>query len=293
MQQGEYMKSPVTRYTDKNNTLKVETFYHIVAEPGENPWSFPLHLHDDLLEISLITNGRALFECDHARYVLEQGDLVVKNAGVLHSEISSPHDGFEQYCLGISGVFEDGMPPNTLVPEGVSPVIHTGSAFDFLRSMTAYLYELRADSSVNSSDLIRQAVENELSLINMLILNAAEATWSDEYCELVASAVEYIDTHVGETMSLESLSKQFYVSTYHLAHKFKDDVGCTVNQYILNRKLGEVQRRLVFTDDPIKEIAADCGYTSLQYFYSVFKKNVGCTPVEIRNYYNRVRAGAR
>ncbi len=282
------MRAPIKRYTDYNNTLKVETFYHIIAEPGAKPWSFSLHNHDDLLEISLIVSGKADFECDRVRYTLVPGDLVVKNAGTLHSEFSSPEEGFEQYCLGISGVSTDGMPANTLVPEGISPVIPTGNAFDYLRSMTAYLYDISADPAMKSSELTRQAIENELSLINMMIMNAVEVSENASHSQLVADVLDYVDTHVYEVMSLDSLAKQFFVSTYHLAHKFKEEVGCTVNQYILNRKLGEAQERLVFSSDPIKQIAADCGYTNLQYFYSVFKKHTGNTPAEMRHYYNQI-----
>lgn len=282
------MKAPVRRYTDDNNTLKVETFYHIIAEPEGKPWSFSLHNHNDLLEISLVVAGKADFECDRIRYTLVPGDLVVKNAGVLHSEMSSPTDGFEQYCLGISGVHADGMPPNALVPEGISPVMSTGNAYDYLKSMTAYLYEISSDNSIKSSDLTRQAIENELSLINMMIMNAVEVSEESGHSQLVADVLDYIESHVGEVMSLDSLAKQFYISTYHLAHKFKDEVGYTVNQYILNRKLGEAQERLVFSNDSIKQIAADCGYSNLQYFYSVFKKNTGNTPAEMRHYYNQI-----
>ena len=81
------MRAPIRRYTDDNNTLRVESFYHIIAEPGKEPWSSSLHSHDDLLEISLIVAGKAFFECSRVRYTLVPGDLVVKNAGVLHSEI--------------------------------------------------------------------------------------------------------------------------------------------------------------------------------------------------------------
>lgn len=284
------MRAPIRRYTDDNNTLRVETFYHIIAEPGNKPWSFSLHNHDDLLEISLVVAGKASFECDRIKYTLVPGDLVVKNAGVLHSELSSPEEGFEQYCLGISGVKADGMPPYTLVPEGISPVMPTGNAYEYLKSMTAYLYEISSDKTIKSSELTRQAIENELSLINMMIMNAVEISEQSSHSRLVADVMDYIDSHVADSMSLDTLARQFYVSSYHLAHKFKDEVGCTVNQYILNRKLGEAQERLVFSTDPIKQIAADCGYTNLQYFYSVFKKNTGNTPAEMRHYYNQILA---
>lgn len=283
------MKAPIKRYSDENNTLEVVSLHHIVVKPGSDPWRFPLHNHSNHLEISLVVSGKASFEIDHARYTLNSGDLVVKNAGTLHSETSSVEEGFEQYCIGISGIMNPGMDPDTLVPDSISPVIQTGSAFDYLRAMTAYLYNLSSDDALKASGLAKQAIENEISLINMLISNAVEVSDHTPHSELVEDVLNYIDTHVGETLSLETLARQFYVSTYHLSHKFKQEFGCTVNQYILNRKLGEAQQRLVFSDDPIKKIAADCGYSNLQYFYTVFKKYTGSTPAETRHYYQNVR----
>ncbi len=284
------MKAPVKRYIDQDNTLEIKTFYHIVAEKNDKPWSFSLHSHKDLLEISLIISGKASFDCDHISYTLVPGDLVIKNVGVLHSEISSPEDGFEQYCLGISGVSAPDMPPNTLIPDDICPVIKTGKAFDYLRSMTSYLYEISSDPSVKSSDLTKQAIESELSIINMLIMDAVEVSDQTVHSDIVEKVLNYVDSHTNESMSLDSLSKQFYVSEYHLAHKFKEETGRSVNQYILNRKLGEAEERLVFSSDSIKQIAADCGYSNLQYFYSVFKKSTGCTPAEMRHYYEQIRA---
>jgi LacI family transcriptional regulator len=45
----------------------------------------------------------------------------------------------------------------------------------------------------------------------------------------------------------------------------------------------------VFQNTPIKEIAADCGYSNLQYFYPVFKKNTGTTPREFRDSYRKIQ----
>ena len=169
------------------------------------------------------------------------------------------------------------MPPNSLIPDGISPVIHTGKAFDYLRSMTAYLSEISSDPGIKSADFTRQAIENELSLINMMVADAVEISSQISLSPLISDVLDYIDLHVSEAMSLKTLAEHFFVSTYHLAHKFKEETGCTVNQYILRRKLGKAQESLVFGKDPIKKIAADCGYANLQYFYSVFKKHTGNT----------------
>lgn len=279
-----------SKSTCADSALQVESFYHIVAEPGGKPWGFSLHSHDEMLEISLIVSGKAELECERVKYTLIPGDVVIKNAGVLHSEFSSPAEGLELYCLGISGVRVNGLPPDALIPDGVCPVISSGAAFDYLRSMTAYLYDNFSDPSIASSGITIQAIENGLSIVNMIMMDAVERSKTASHSQLISDVLDHIDTHVEEAMSLDTISKRFYVSSYHLAHKFKDEIGCTVNQYILNRKLGAAQERLVFGSEPIKEIASNCGYSSLQYFYSVFKKNTGSTPAEMRHYYDRILA---
>jgi YesN/AraC family two-component response regulator len=111
-----------------------------------------------------------------------------------------------------------------------------------------------------------------------------------KYSSLIAGVLEYIDTHFSEPLSLDSIAKNFFVSSYYLAHKFKSETGYTMKQYILNRQLGEAQSLLVFSDISIKDIASICGYSNLQYFYSVFKKSVGSTPNELRNFYKNIKA---
>ena len=279
------MKTPVKCYKDLDNEIRIESFYHIVNDKDADPFIFPLHYHEDFLEISLIISGEADFVYDRVNYKVRPKDLVVKNAGILHAEMSSPEGTFEQYCLGISGVHMPDLDPNCLLPPGASPVIQTGDAFDYLRAMTGYLYRIHRDPAQKYSELIRNTVENGITVVNMLIEDAVEASGQKHYSDLITSVLDYLDTEDGLRSSLDDLAKKNFVSSYYLAHRFKKEVGCTVNQYLLNRKMGAAQTRLVFTDDPIKEIAIDCGYSSLQYFYSVFKKNVGITPTDLRNRY--------
>ena len=74
------MKAPIKLYNDDNNTLCVETFYHIIVKPGEDVWSFPMHQHDDFLEILLIVAGKAFFECERVKYT-DQNWIFEPNKG--------------------------------------------------------------------------------------------------------------------------------------------------------------------------------------------------------------------
>ena len=98
----------------------------------------------------------------------------------------------------------------------------------------------------------------------------------------IEKVLQYIDAHFEKNISLDTVAKEFCLSPYYLARKFKMDVGYTVNQYIQSRRLGKAEQRLAFEDTPIKEIALECGFSNLKYFYSLFKAKTGHTPNEFR-----------
>ena len=70
----------------------------------------------------------------------------------------------------------------------------------------------------------------------------------------------------------------------YIAHNFdkKLTLQDLSSSYITECRMGEAERSLVFTNDDIKMIALRCGFSDIHYFYKVFKKNSGMTPMEFR-----------
>ncbi len=50
----------------------------------------------------------------------------------------------------------------------------------------------------------------------------------------------YIDEHLSEDLSLERLAAELFVSKYHIAHVFKDEIGMSIHQYISKKAAGKV-----------------------------------------------------
>ncbi len=63
----------------------------------------------------------------------------------------------------------------------------------------------------------------------------------------------------------------------------KEEVGETIHAMIHAEKLEKARSLLISTTLSINEISQMCGYPSLQYFYSVFKKAYDTTPKEERH----------
>lgn len=103
--------------------------------------------------------------------------------------------------------------------------------------------------------------------------------------------------YTGADFEISPHELQFYVFLDHIAHisgkvlylsissgkMIQKYTGYSISQYVIERRMGEAQRMLIFEDISIKEIALAVGYENIQYFYAAFKKSTGVKPLEFRN----------
>lgn len=98
--------------------------------------------------------------------------------------------------------------------------------------------------------------------------------------------VDYIENHLDENLSLDSIAEEFNYSKYHLSRMFVNIVGFPVHHYIQRRRLTEAARLLIFTDKPIMEIALFAGYETQQSFSVGFRALFKCSPQAFRKKQN-------
>ena len=94
--------------------------------------------------------------------------------------------------------------------------------------------------------------------------------------------LHYLDEHYTETISLDFLAEEFYISKYYLAREFKKEYGTTIIRYVLAKKITHAKELLRYSNSSIEEIARLCGMDDASYFNKVFKKMEGCTASEYR-----------
>ncbi|MBV7388745.1 DNA-binding transcriptional regulator [Pasteurellaceae bacterium TAE3-ERU1] len=99
---------------------------------------------------------------------------------------------------------------------------------------------------------------------------------------LVMKAMHYIRLNACLGIKVEQVLDYVKTSRSNLEGRFKDTLGKTVHQVIHDEKIQRACHLLSATDISINEIAEMCGYPSIQYFYSVFKKIYHTTPNNFR-----------
>ncbi len=130
------------------------------------------------------------------------------------------------------------------------------------------------------------------SLLNTLFLTAYRKNGSEnrpetEKQDQIGAIVDYIHHNYFTDLSLESLSKIFYISPYHLCHEFKKHTQRTLVDYINVTRIMNAQRRIMETNKTLTEICHLTGFSNLTHFNRVFKQITGITPSEYRKNYRQ------
>jgi AraC-like DNA-binding protein len=94
---------------------------------------------------------------------------------------------------------------------------------------------------------------------------------------------KYIDNNVYKRIKLSELAEIAGLSTGFLDRIFKEIIGETPVSYINKGRIEAVKKMLLETDKSVKQIAYDCGFENDVYFYMLFKKIEGVSPLTFKD----------
>lgn len=83
-----------------------------------------------------------------------------------------------------------------------------------------------------------------------------------EWSESISEAINYIESHITEELTIADIAKQAIISPYYFQKGFSMLCGFTVGEYIKRRRLTLAGSEIVSTDRKIIDIALEYGYDS-------------------------------
>ena len=106
---------------------------------------------------------------------------------------------------------------------------------------------------------------------------------------LVKAVMEYIDSTLPATITLQDLSSNFFISKGHLCRVFQKEIGVSILSYITLLRIQRASYELINSDRSISEIAEHAGIEDANYFSRVFRTRMGMTPTEYRETYRNAQ----
>jgi AraC family transcriptional regulator len=95
-------------------------------------------------------------------------------------------------------------------------------------------------------------------------------------------ATDYLHGHFHETVSIADVAQAVGVHPAHLARVFRTHKGTTIGHYLRSLRIEVARRQLVSSDHPLREIAADAGFSDQSHFSRLFRTATGNTPATYR-----------
>lgn len=99
---------------------------------------------------------------------------------------------------------------------------------------------------------------------------------------LVRQALQFMEQHYQEAISLADIAAALHVSSAHLSRKVKQETNQNVTDILHGLRLSSAKHRLSDSDDGILAIALDNGFPSVEHFHRIFKRHTGVTPKQWR-----------
>jgi AraC family transcriptional regulator len=92
----------------------------------------------------------------------------------------------------------------------------------------------------------------------------------------------HIDTAMGSTIRVGDCARIAQLSVSHFARAFKISFGETLARHVITRRVERVQEMMLFTNDPLSQLAAACGFADQAHLSRTFRSRVGQTPAAWR-----------
>jgi AraC family transcriptional regulator of arabinose operon len=224
--------------------------------------------------LGFILSGQGYVQVGSQAYIARQGDVFILPAGCYH-EVSSDPSHKEQWSyiwLNISGNWIlKVLEAYQLLPHVVTPDCGLESLFQ--------------EAITNAQQKSVDEMQSELQINLMRIIVSLSETLrkrGEALTSTVHAIKQFLDNSILHPFDVIQLSEQIGMSTKQMNRLFKREVGTTIYNYVISKKIESAKLMLLGTQLTISDIGYKLGYEDPHYFSNLFQSKTGVRPSAFR-----------
>ncbi len=233
-------------------------------------------------EIYVFLGGKNAYKkIEGTLYPLHSGDIIITRDAESHSMELDPSEPYERFSLHFNPEIIMKIDPegSLLKPFNERPLgkLNLYSPSDFPSPLASMLMESMMQQS---SDPHRHLTANLIAFLNELCTafeNKSRDNKDFSTNALGERVIAYINRHLSEDISLDTICKRYYISKPQLCRVFKTSTGSTVWEYITVKRIMNAQKMISSGIAPTRA-AAMCGFNDYSVFYRAYKRRFGVCP---------------
>ncbi len=287
-QQRQYMKSPdyeIYNYSDKPG-LKVQPHAH------------------DFYEIYLLLSNAIDIAGNNQLYHAKNGDIFLFSPNALHYPTNFDIPDGSQYhriVFWISYSFweqfiskEPGLNYmwDCAKEHGILHIRPDLNSSKLLYSLFLRLIDEKENTDLLNKTMIFSLMGEIFVHINRIIFHSDNFPNRTPITDLFNNILYYIHSHIAEDVSLETLSRHFFVTKGYISRIFHEYMDISVHQYVLSLRLENACNKM-HSGISILQAAEESGFPDYSCFYRAFKKTFSVSPRQYMQNYICGHPGAK
>lgn len=276
-----------------NNTLEHWDITAYGFSHAQNSTSFEIAAHSHLsLEIFICLSGQVKYVVEGKTYQPQYGDIILVYYDDTHHVQVQDDSVYDRVVINLFPEFMKAHSTKNELDEcfyKASRQKHhllrpNAEEFDAIVKLIVQIKQELQGQFFASPLMVRNYLLSIVVLLNRCGGTAGQTADDRKiiYNEKIDKVVQYINENHTKELPLDALSRQFYISKYHLATEFKKYTGFSIHNFITKKRLTTAQI-LLNKSMRLQDIVYACGFNDYSNFMRTFKREFGITPTEYRN----------
>ena len=219
----------------------------------------------DCYDLTFMIKGSMTYGGNGKRYVLNQNDALLLKPGTVRTRLvgSEPVEYIS---------FNFTLLPETEIklPEYMPKCINN----DIKKLVSAFPHRHLSP--------YRHSKEKAVNMLNYILFELSDTTLINSSNEHVAKIINYIDEHITEKTSLQTISQKIGLTKEYTAFIFKKETNRTLTDYVNERKILIAKDLILSNAMSLNDLSNYLGYDNYTYFSRLFKRYFGISPLNLK-----------
>ncbi len=275
------------RYKYSNDGYLNENFrlFHLKDRSGQEK-DFHFHEFDKLV---ILISGRVDYTVEGTTYRLEPWDILLVRHHMIHRAAIDLSVPYERIIIYLDSAYVERFAPESGLMDCFAAaekrryclIRPDGESVKALEDALCRLESAKDDELFGAQLLRGTLLVQLLVLINRIMLSDNGPEDGADNGGKIAPALSYINENLTSQLSIDDMAALCYLSRYHFMRLFKAQTGCTVHNYIRQKRL-VLAARLIREGMSASAAAAECGFSDYSAFHRAFTKTFRVSPGRIK-----------
>ncbi|MDV3427933.1 MAG: AraC family transcriptional regulator [Bacillota bacterium] len=261
--------------------------FHFFNLKDQKKNEFEFHYHD-FNKIIIFLSGDVTYIIEGKSYKLKPWDILLVGRNDLHRPIISSSAPYQRMILWLNPLF---LEQHNKDDSNLLSCFQLASErkLNLIRLNNVQINLLKQnlndlEDAIKDKDFGSTILKNALFLQFMVKINRLYRQMDTnkkledvKYDPRIEDILSFINSNLDKDLSIDMLSKEFYLNKYYLMHLFKEETGYTLYSYIQ-------KKRIIKASDLIKsgiqagDVCSLCGFGDYSSFVRAFKKEFQMSP---------------